>query len=56
MTRADGGLLKEAMSQATPAPTLRLATERDAAEIQAIYAAYVRDTCISFELEPPSVE
>ena len=44
------------MSQATPAPTLRLATARDAAEIQAIYAPYVRDTCISFELEPPSVE
>jgi L-amino acid N-acyltransferase YncA len=44
------------MSQAPPAPTLRLATEGDAGEIQAIYAPYVRDTCISFELEPPSVE
>jgi len=44
------------MSQALPALTLRLATEGDAGEIQAIYAPYVRDTCISFELEPPSVE
>jgi L-amino acid N-acyltransferase YncA len=44
------------MSQALPAPTLRLATERDAGGIQAIYAPYVRETCISFETEPPSVE
>jgi len=44
------------MSQALPAPTLRLATERDAEGIQAVYAPYVRDTCISFEAEPPSVE
>ncbi len=44
------------MSQAPPAPTLRLATEGDAGEIQAIYAPYVRETCISFETEPPGVE
>lgn len=44
------------MSHALPAPTLRLATERDAEGIQAIYAPYVRDTCISFETDPPSVE
>jgi L-amino acid N-acyltransferase YncA len=36
--------------------TIRLATEDDAAQIQAIYAPYVRDTAISFEVEPPSVE
>jgi L-amino acid N-acyltransferase YncA len=47
---------KEAMSQALPAPTLRLATERDAEGIQAIYAPYVRETCVSFEADPPSVE
>ncbi len=35
---------------------IRLAHERDAAAVQAIYAPYVRDTAISFETEPPSVE
>ena len=35
---------------------IRLATAADAAPIQAIYAPYVRDTVISFELEPPSVD
>jgi L-amino acid N-acyltransferase YncA len=37
-------------------PTIRLATAHDAAGVQAIYAPIVRDTAISFELEPPSVE
>jgi L-amino acid N-acyltransferase YncA len=37
-------------------PTIRLATTHDAAGVQAIYAPIVRDTAISFELEPPSVE
>lgn len=32
---------------------IRLATEDDAAAIAAIYAPYVRDTAISFELEAP---
>jgi L-amino acid N-acyltransferase YncA len=36
--------------------TIRIATEADAAQIQAIYAPIVRDTAISFEFEPPSVE
>ena len=36
-------------------PTIRLATEYDAAALQAIYAPYVRQTVISFELEPPDV-
>ncbi len=35
---------------------IRLATERDAGAVQAIYAPVVRDTAISFEVEPPSVE
>src|SRR5262245_54370551 len=38
------------------AATIRLATAQDAGQIQAIYAPYVRDTAISFEYEPPSVE
>jgi phosphinothricin acetyltransferase len=36
-------------------PTIRLATEQDAEQIQAIYAPIVRDTVISFEVDPPSV-
>lgn len=35
---------------------IRLAALTDADEIQAIYAPIVRDTVISFEYEPPSVE
>jgi L-amino acid N-acyltransferase YncA len=34
---------------------IRLATEDDAEQVQAIYAPIVRDTAISFETEPPSV-
>ncbi|MEP6502297.1 MAG: arsinothricin resistance N-acetyltransferase ArsN1 family B [Betaproteobacteria bacterium] len=34
--------------------TLRIATPQDAAAIAAIYAPIVRDTTISFELEPPT--
>ncbi len=37
-------------------PRIRAARREDAREIQAIYAPYVRDTVISFEMEPPSVE
>ena len=36
-------------------PSIRIATPADAAELLAIYAPYVRDTCISFEYEVPSV-
>jgi L-amino acid N-acyltransferase YncA len=36
------------------APTVRAASEADAAAIAAIYAPYVRDTAVSFEAEPPS--
>ena len=35
--------------------TIRLATPHDAAGVQAIYAPAVRETAISFELEPPTV-
>jgi phosphinothricin acetyltransferase len=35
---------------------IRLATPHDAAGIQAIYAPVVRETAISFEWDPPSVE
>ena len=35
---------------------IRLATPEDARGVQAIYAPIVRDTAISFELEPPTVE
>jgi L-amino acid N-acyltransferase YncA len=35
-------------------PAIRLATERDAEQISAIYAPVVRDTIISFETEPPT--
>jgi phosphinothricin acetyltransferase len=38
------------------APVIRLATEQDAAQIQAIYASIVRETAISFEFDPPTVE
>ncbi len=36
-------------------PTIRLATPADAAAIRAIYALFVRDSAISFELTPPTV-
>lgn len=36
-------------------PRIRLATPQDASAIQAIYAPYVRDTAISFEMVPPTV-
>jgi L-amino acid N-acyltransferase YncA len=35
---------------------VRDATLEDAAACAAVYAPYVRDTAVSFELEPPSVE
>jgi L-amino acid N-acyltransferase YncA len=36
--------------------TIRDATEADAAACAAIYGPYVRDTCISFEVEPPTAD
>jgi phosphinothricin acetyltransferase len=38
------------------AGAIRLATDADAAAVQAIYAPYVRETAISFETEPPTVD
>ena len=35
---------------------IRLAASDDAEQVQAIYAPIVRDTAISFEVEPPSVD
>jgi L-amino acid N-acyltransferase YncA len=35
---------------------IRVAREADAAAVQAIYAPVVKETAISFELEPPSVD
>ncbi len=43
-----------APSASRPQPTLRLAHPDDAPAITAIYAPIVRDTVISFELEPPT--
>jgi phosphinothricin acetyltransferase len=37
-------------------PTIRMARDSDAAAIAAIYAPFVRDTAVSFELEPPSAD
>ena len=42
------------MGAEQPPHQLRFATREDAAALAAIYAPYVRDTTISFELEPPS--
>ncbi len=39
-----------------PPSIIRLATERDAEEIAAIYAPYVTDSIISFESEPPGAD
>lgn len=38
------------------APLLRLATPADGADVAAVYAPYVAETPISFELQPPSGE
>ncbi|MGE3962254.1 MAG: arsinothricin resistance N-acetyltransferase ArsN1 family B [Dehalococcoidia bacterium] len=35
---------------------IRLATPADAAAVQGIYAPYVRDTAISFEYDPPTID
>ena len=37
-------------------PVIRLATEHDAAQIQAIYSPIVRQTATSFEATPPTVD
>jgi phosphinothricin acetyltransferase len=44
------------MSEPTTTAGIRDAGPDDAAACAAIYAPYVRDTAISFELEPPSAE
>jgi L-amino acid N-acyltransferase YncA len=42
--------------QAASGLSVRPATDADAAACAAIYAPYVNDTAVSFELEPPSAE
>lgn len=44
------------MAEDTSGRIVRVARADDAAAVQAIYAPIVRDTAISFEDEPPSVE
>ncbi len=44
------------MTEDRASPSVRVATEADAAAIQAIYAPIVRETAISFEETPPTVE
>ena len=49
------GTTGDASGKGSPA-TIRVATERDAEQIAAIYAPNVTDTVISFELEPPDAD
>ena len=49
------GMTSDALGNGSPS-NIRLATERDAEEIAAIYAPNVTDTIISFELEPPTAD
>ncbi len=49
------GITSDASGSGSPA-TIRLATERDAEQIAAIYAPNVTDTVISFESEPPGAD
>ena len=37
-------------------PSIRLATEADAAQVRDIYAPFCGDSAVSFELEPPSLD
>jgi L-amino acid N-acyltransferase YncA len=49
------GITSDASGNGSPA-TIRLATERDAEQIAALYAPYVTDTVISFESVPPTAD
>jgi L-amino acid N-acyltransferase YncA len=49
------GIKSDACGDGSPS-SIRLATERDAGQVAAIYAPNVTDTIISFELEPPSAD
>jgi L-amino acid N-acyltransferase YncA len=49
------GITSAASGNESPA-IIRLATERDAEQIAAIYAPNVTDTLISFEVEPPTAD
>jgi len=49
------GITSDTSGDGSPS-SIRLATERDAEQIAAIYAPNVTDTIISFELEPPTAD
>jgi L-amino acid N-acyltransferase YncA len=49
------GITNDASGDGSPS-SIRLATERDAGQVAAIYAPNVTDTIISFETEPPSAD
>jgi L-amino acid N-acyltransferase YncA len=49
------GIMSDASGNRSPT-IIRLATERDAEQIAAIYAPNVTDTIISFEFEPPTAD
>ena len=49
------GITSDASGDGYPS-SIRLATERDAEQVAAIYAPNVTDKIISFELEPPSAD
>jgi L-amino acid N-acyltransferase YncA len=48
------GITSDASGKRSPPAIIRLATERDAQQIAAIYAPIVSDTIISFEFVPPT--
>jgi L-amino acid N-acyltransferase YncA len=53
---ADGGEREPRRVRPSMTTIIRPATPADAPGVQAIYAPVVRETAISFELEPPTVE
>lgn len=52
-SRAEASPSASPLPSAMPTPQVRTACEADAAAMAAIYAPYVRETTISFELDPP---
>jgi L-amino acid N-acyltransferase YncA len=48
--------MDRAAQRSEPPQAIRLAAGRDAGQVAAIYAPVVRDTAISFEIEPPGTD
>ena len=48
--------MQNLVSSMEKAMTIRLVTEKDAAEILEVYTPYVTETAITFDYEPPTVE